>query len=242
MGQFASTSRAARHVAQLSPERLGMTADLLGILSAAFRLPTKTLVDQVTSGQLSADLDKLAGALGLEASCRRDLAPYSGADGAACLHELRSEYTRLFVGAPTPEVWPYEGVRHAVARGSEPLLFVGSVTEDVEKSYRASGFSRKPDAPNEPPDHVAVELEFLAHLAYAAAGGASIANKAAAKEGTADGTTCESPDKASPDAPASFARAHALFFSELADDVAAATTSRFYRTMVNLLSQLAGLL
>jgi TorA maturation chaperone TorD len=85
------------------------------------------------------------------------------------LHELRVEYTRLFVGAPDPAVSPYAGVWQAERDGVEPLLFVSKEAMAVERFMRSCGVGR-PEGTNEPLDSMGSELEFLQYLALLRAG------------------------------------------------------------------------
>jgi len=75
------------------------------------------------------------------------------------LDELEVEYTRLFIG-PGPHIAPYESVQ----RGEAQLW--GNYTVDVNKFYQRNGY-RIADEFKELPDHISVELQFLAHLLQA---------------------------------------------------------------------------
>lgn len=97
-------------------------------------------------------------------------------------HELRTEATRLFiVGAPYPAVSPYEGVRAANAVGAQAPLFVNRQAMDVERFMAACGV--KVERRNQvAPDHIAIELEFMAYLAARAAQGETMTNGRSAAE------------------------------------------------------------
>lgn len=89
-------------------------------------------------------------------------------DPAELLHDLRTEATRLFVGAPEPAVSPYEGVWRAADDGVQALLFVNPHSMEVERFCRACGLGR-PGGTNEPLDAAWTELELLEYLALRAA-------------------------------------------------------------------------
>jgi len=71
------------------------------------------------------------------------------------LDRVQGEYTRLFItGYPTTPCPPYESAyRHGV--------LLGDVTEELVGTYRHFGLEVVAD---NPPDHLAVELEFMIYL------------------------------------------------------------------------------
>jgi putative dimethyl sulfoxide reductase chaperone len=75
------------------------------------------------------------------------------------LEELAIEYTALFLG-PGGHVSPYES---AQIEGGSGLLW-GPETIEVKRYIEAAGFQYKPDF-HGLPDHIGVELEFMAELA-----------------------------------------------------------------------------
>jgi len=72
--------------------------------------------------------------------------------------ELEVEYNRLFVGPGAPRVYPYE----SLYRGSMSLVMGPSAGEALQ-AYRRAGLAIN-TAFKDLPDHVAVELEFMARL------------------------------------------------------------------------------
>lgn len=72
--------------------------------------------------------------------------------------ELEAEYNRLFVGPGAPRVYPYE----SLYRDSTGLV-MGPSTGKVHQAYRRSGLEIN-SAYRDLPDHLAVELEFMARL------------------------------------------------------------------------------
>jgi TorA maturation chaperone TorD len=71
--------------------------------------------------------------------------------------EMDSEFARLFLlpGAP---LQPFQSIR----RGEERLW--GETTVAVEQTYKEAGYELNPES-GYIPDHLSVELEFMAHLA-----------------------------------------------------------------------------
>ncbi|MFW6265495.1 MAG: TorD/DmsD family molecular chaperone [Halanaeroarchaeum sp.] len=107
------------------------------VLARCWREPDVALVQAVEDGVLE------------------DVVP--GVDAVA-LDALRAEHTRLFVGPGELPCPPYESVYRD--DGGQVL---GPSTEAVVAWYRTFGVGLDP-AVRDLPDHVAVELEFLAHL------------------------------------------------------------------------------
>lgn len=80
----------------------------------------------------------------------------TGAMGQETLEDLATEYTRLFLG-PGPRIAPYE----CVQRGAETPW--GPESGEVSRMLGEAGFDIDP-AWHDLPDHISVELEFVAHL------------------------------------------------------------------------------
>ena len=72
--------------------------------------------------------------------------------------ELEVEYNRLFVGPGAPRVYPYE----SLYRDSTGLV-MGPSAGEVLQAYRRAGLAIN-TAFKDLPDHIAVELEFMARL------------------------------------------------------------------------------
>ncbi|HKI32869.1 MAG TPA: molecular chaperone TorD family protein [Gemmataceae bacterium] len=107
-----------------------------------------------------------------------DLAPLL-AESRRPRAELTAEYDRVFGLVPSPECLPYETEYHATA---EPF-FRAQQLADVAGFYRAFGLEPSRGWP-ERPDHLALELEFLALLLAKkrlASAGAEDDNEAAAR-------------------------------------------------------------
>lgn len=71
---------------------------------------------------------------------------------------LATEYTSIFLGTGENPAYPFESVYLTKHR-----LEMQRPRDEVMRIYRAEGF-KKADHFNEPEDHIAIELEFMAHL------------------------------------------------------------------------------
>lgn len=156
----------------VSADRWQARAAMCELLALSFRYPEdRVLADAIASGEWGEAADEIAGALGISWS----VAAAPGTAEAAALDDpaelqksLRTEATRLFVGAPEAACSPYEGVWRAKAEGVQPLLFVNPHSMAVERFCKACGLGR-PEGTNEPLDAVWTELELLEYLALRAA-------------------------------------------------------------------------
>jgi TorA maturation chaperone TorD len=142
-------------------------AALYELMALAFLGVRQELAEALSSGEYAEALEEIGIANGIDtellAAAVVDLAPYQRRDAQELFHELRIEYTWLFVGAPKPAVSPYAGVWQAEDQGVQPLLFVNKESMEVERFLRSCGVGQ-PEDTNEPLDHIASELEFLQYL------------------------------------------------------------------------------
>ena len=83
---------------------------------------------------------------------------FASSDGAALLDRLAIDYTQLFHG-PAERISPYECIQLGE---SEDLM--GAAAEEVRRFMAESGFKVTPES-GELPDHISVELAFMAELA-----------------------------------------------------------------------------
>jgi TorA maturation chaperone TorD len=72
--------------------------------------------------------------------------------------DLAAEYASLFLGAGSRPVFPYESVYT-----SEERLVMQKARDEVLSVYKQEGLDRSKEY-NEPEDHIAIELEFMAYL------------------------------------------------------------------------------
>lgn len=133
-------------------------------LSVAFRPPTLSHMEGGTDNELLGIVVEAAEVLGYDTmkeplSCLRDyLDALAQRDIAEALVELEAEYNRLFVGPLPPLAHPYESV-YRTAEG----MVMGDCTLDVFQTYAEEGFVLSTEY-KDLPDHVAVELEYMALL------------------------------------------------------------------------------
>lgn len=166
-----AASAAFEHLAQVASLR----ADLYHLLSIGFFDPTRELAQDLIDGAFATDLaetvKKLIESLSLnDATANALYAPVDalvaadfGSDPEALYHTLNIEYTRLFIGAPVPAVSPYESIHVDSEPDAPALLMVGPAARAVLKTYREAGLNMA-EGLNEPPDHIATELEFMYYL------------------------------------------------------------------------------
>jgi TorA maturation chaperone TorD len=156
-------------------------AALCELLALSFYYPEDgVLAEAVVSGEWGEAAEEIASALNLDwkAGTAPGAAEAAAFDDSAELEKaLRVTATRLFVGAPQPEVSPYEGIWRAKEEGVQGLLFVNPHSMDVERFCKACGLGR-PEGTNEPLDSAWTELELLEYLALRAASDAFDAEEA----------------------------------------------------------------
>jgi len=154
-----------------SPQDWGAEGGQARVMQAAFARARSRVYDflaaafappQTDLGALAAEA--LGAALAAGLTCWESLAtclahmPHIGADET--WRELNLAHTCLFVGPGRPLVPPYE----SVYRDPQGLT-MGPWALDVRRLYIEEGLVFSPDT-RDLPDHVAAELEFMAHLAW----------------------------------------------------------------------------
>ena len=126
-----------------SNERQSDAAAMYAVLAECWREPSHRLVKAVEAGELEAlfgDLDSVN------------------------LKNLRTEYTRLFIGPAGPPCPPYESVYRDRDDPDKLGPVKGPATMAVTRWYQEFGVQPAQDHPDLP-DHIATELEFAAYLA-----------------------------------------------------------------------------
>jgi TorA maturation chaperone TorD len=145
-------------------------ANVFRLLANFFYDPTHEVVEQLVSGSFISELNGYYNDLanfhhtGIDALelLKNYHSSLSNIDSDAMLKEFKVEYARLFIGPGTPVVQPYETFyAKNLTSESQPLLMVSPAAIAVEKAYREAGVKM---SAQEPPDHFAVELEFLYFL------------------------------------------------------------------------------
>jgi TorA maturation chaperone TorD len=141
-------------------------ASLYELLAQSYLYTTEELARAITEGEYAEALSEIAALNDIvvpDDVIKEGLHPYQGRDTSEVYHELRREYTRLFIGRTNPLVYPFGGSWYALEKGQQPLLFVGKESMAVERFMRRCGVVQ-PEGTNEPLDHIASELEFLQYL------------------------------------------------------------------------------
>lgn len=175
-------------------------AALWGALARGLLRPDAALVEQVRSGAFAVGLDGLLDrgadpaldrALGLLGEYGRDAA---GRDAETVRLELEVEYNRLFVGPAKLVAPPYESYYASASPEGKGGRLRTADEFAVRHAYEAAGYAM-PDAFVDLPDHIALELDFLALLVRdeAAAWEAGEAGRAEELRARADAFAAEHP-------------------------------------------------
>ena len=133
-------------MARMAMERNG----LYGLLAAVFR---SELTEDILGHLLDPGFQQYLAAVGIDVDAFSSLKP-----DETSLDDLSLEFSRLFMG-PGKHVSPYESVH----MGGEGGSLWGPETSAVKKFIEKSGFAYDEDF-RSLPDHISVELEFMAHL------------------------------------------------------------------------------
>lgn len=158
--------------------QLRAKATVFELCALAFRLPTEQIVDALVSGEFAAALQESARDAGSEQGVTPEaiaesfglLKSYETCpDKNALLHNLRVEYTGLFVGAPVAKASPYAGHWAAAEAGVEPLYVVNPRSADIRRAMASCGIAHV-EGDNTPLDHIATICEFLSYLNLVLAG------------------------------------------------------------------------
>lgn len=131
--------------------------DLLGI---AFLYPTQEVIAELKEKENLDLIEEIKEIYSVMPSFAETLDSFKkGIYSIAEIPEMQVEYARLFIGPfklPSP---PYESVYRVESKG----LLMGDSTIDVKKIYQEEGLGVSSDV-HDLPDHILVELEFMAHL------------------------------------------------------------------------------
>jgi len=141
-------------------------SELFAQLSEFFKEPTEEFADDVASGRLLGYFKKVFSELDLDTSCLSGLS-ISG----DVYNSLGEEYRRLFEGPMPPYIVPVESVYKRWSNDPECKLpiagekgyFMGDPAMDMIKRYQAHDIVI-PDKYVSMPDHIALELEYMAFL------------------------------------------------------------------------------
>lgn len=151
------------------------------LLSLMFLLPDAKLAEALASGEFAAACDEVAAALVEPSDQVADVSSgmfsgYAGREAEGVLHEVRAEYTRLFVGEKLPAITPFVGVWAAQQQGQDALLFVSKQSLEIERLMHRCGVAKDiaGGQSNDPLDHFGTMCEFAKYLDLVAAGAVSV--------------------------------------------------------------------
>jgi putative dimethyl sulfoxide reductase chaperone len=145
-------------------------SSLLRVFSLAFECPDESLAGLLVSGVFGHEVSAVCTVVGLPeavvGSASEKLAGYCYRYNEDVMHELRQEYTRLFLGQ-YPKVSHSEGLWRCRAEGyKNPPLMVNPRSLDVQRFQQACGVVRA-EGYADCVDTVSVECDFAAYLAEA---------------------------------------------------------------------------
>lgn len=158
--------------AELEIQKSIAASDMYRLLSMVFRLPTEEMSVGLLDGSLRNDVLDIFEELGLFdariETIQTKLAALQGdlSDRHELFTAMRREYTRLFTHPRRPAVDIYETLflfQPEAGNTPNPDLFISPTAMDAERCYRQAGLVRSGSV-NEPGDHMATELEFMAYL------------------------------------------------------------------------------
>jgi len=163
------TSNAVSSAADLAAAR----ADLFRLLAVGFLHPSPEFAQGLVDGAFQADLRACVTMLdwpaadAARAAARLDdaTARLAAQDPDAVYHELAVEYSRLFIGPGTIVVSPYESIHLDGTPEMRALVMVSRSSKAVLAAYREAGLERGRES-NEPPEHIATELEFMYFVCF----------------------------------------------------------------------------
>jgi TorA maturation chaperone TorD len=143
-----------------STTEIQANAMLHSLLAKAFNYPDKQLASSILSGELPRTLSKCLKDTGHERAAKEviSLAPARKTAQPKLLLELEKDYTWLFFASKPRCAYLFESVYQ------EGKLLQES-TFDIAGLYRDAGLVLNEDF-RLPPDHIAVELEFLSFLYF----------------------------------------------------------------------------
>ncbi len=141
-------------------------AEIYAQLSEFFKEPSESFADDVASGRLAKFFNERLSLLGLDPSLSQGLSR----SGDVC-SELGREYQRVFLGPLPPYIVPVESIYKKwtsdsschLPLASEKGYLMGDPALDMMRRYRDEDMAI-PEALLSMPDHVALELEYMAYL------------------------------------------------------------------------------
>ena len=144
--------------------KLQSRATLFNLLAQSFNYPDMDLIESLCRGDFTATLHNIAEHLNIAGTIAEEITEleklYVGSDQAqeALLLELEKDYTRMFFSSKPRLVYLFESVY------KEGKLLQDS-TFEIARLYYDAGLNMVDDF-KLPPDHIAVEFEFMAYLYF----------------------------------------------------------------------------
>ncbi len=166
---------------KIEAEQSMVRATAFELLSLMFLLPDGKLAEALASGEFGAACNEVSTALMEQSGCFAEGLPelfscYAGRNADEVLHEVRAEYTRLFVGEKLPIITPFAGIWAAQQQGQDGLLFVSKQSLEIERFMHCCGVAK--DLPsgqaNDPLDHFGTMCEFAKYLQLVCAGAVAV--------------------------------------------------------------------
>lgn len=157
---------------ELEIQRSMAAADMYRLLAIFLNLPTQEMVGGILDGSLAEDVVAIFEELGfIDSRTEAIKAQLEGLqEGISNKPEfftaMRREYTRLFTHPKQPAVEIYETLftfKPETKNQKKPVLYISPAAMDAEHCYRQAGLERSKEA-NEPEDHMATEMVFMAYL------------------------------------------------------------------------------
>lgn len=143
---------------------LQASAALFNLLAQAFAYPDQLLMEKLVSGEFTAILEESLDVLQPEGAWADRIAVVkrqytdAGQNAADLLLEMEKDYTRMFFSSKPRLVYLFESVY------KEGKLLQES-TFEIARLYYDAGLNLVDDF-KLPPDHIAVEFEFMAYLYF----------------------------------------------------------------------------
>jgi len=155
----------ADKIANITDGRINFS-ELFAQLSEFFKEPTEEFAGDVASGRLLDYFKEAFSSLGLDTSCLSGLS-VSG----DVYNSIKEEYRRLFLGPMPPYIVPVESIYKKWSNDPECKLpmaaekgyLMGDPAMDMIRRYQACDIVI-PDKYVSMPDHIALELEYMAFL------------------------------------------------------------------------------
>jgi TorA maturation chaperone TorD len=159
---------------ELQIQKCIAASDMYRLLAMFLHLPTEEMVAGILDGTLAEDISQIIQELQFQDKTIEIIRIKLGdlqtgiSEERELFTEMRREYTRLFTHPKRPAVAIYETLflfKPEAGMMQKPSLFISPAALDAERCYSQAGLQRSKEA-NEPGDHMATEMEYMAYLYY----------------------------------------------------------------------------